>query len=75
MECEVPVGGTAWEALGAMVLLKEVHHWGWGLRVQRLLSIVCSLPVASRSGCSCHSSCALPSLTLWSHKPNKMLIL
>ena len=30
-----PVGGTVWERLGGVTLLKEVCHWGQALRFQR----------------------------------------
>ena len=33
------VSRTVWEELGGVVLLEELRHWGWALRVQKTPAI------------------------------------
>lgn len=40
-----PVGGAVWEVmepLGSRVLLEELHHWGWDLRIYSLVMLTSS---------------------------------
>lgn len=44
-----PLGGVAWEELGAVALLEKAHHWDRGFEVSK---VSLSLPRGCVSRCS-----------------------